>query len=259
MFPKLFQWGDFFIPTYGVLLAIAFLTALWLSSRLGRRVGLNTERIMDIGLIAALSGIAGAKLTMFLFDWDYYSTHPGQIFSLGTLQAAGVFQGGLILAIVVSIWYMRRKHMPVLRTMDVFAPGIAIGHAIGRIGCFVAGCCWGAPTHLPWAVTFTSPESHDRFGTPIDIPLHPSQLYESGAELIILAVLLWMLRRPHRDGAIVAWYLILYSIVRFLVEFVRNHEQALVWGLSLTQWISLATAVAAAALLRKSLTLRPAD
>ena len=123
MFPKLFQWGDFFIPTYGVLLAIAFLTALWLAGRLGRSVGLNTERIMDIGLIAALSGIAGAKLAMFLFDWDYYSAHPGQIFSLGTLQAAGVFQGGLILALFVSIWYMRRKHMPVLRTMDVFAPG----------------------------------------------------------------------------------------------------------------------------------------
>jgi len=249
MFPKLVQWGDFFIPTYGVLLAIAFLTALWLASHLGRRVGLNSERIMDIGLIAALSGIVGAKLAMFLFDWDYYTVHPGQIFSLGTLQAAGVFQGGLILALLVSIWYMRRKRMPVLTTMDVFAPSIALGHAIGRVGCFVAGCCWGAPTHLPWAVTFTNQESHDRFGTPINVPLHPSQLYESGAELIIMAILLWMFRRPHREGAIVAWYLVLYSIVRFFVEFVRNHEQALVWGLSLTQWISLATLAAGAVML----------
>jgi phosphatidylglycerol---prolipoprotein diacylglyceryl transferase len=249
MFPKLFQWGDFFIPTYGVLLAIAFLAALWLAGRLGRSVGLNTERIMDIGLIAALAGIVGAKLAMFLFDWDYYSAHPSQIFSLGTLQAAGVFQGGLILALIVSIWYMGWKRMPVLRTMDVFAPSIALGHAIGRVGCFVAGCCWGAPTHLPWAVTFTSQESHDRFGTPINIPLHPSQLYESGAELVIMAGLIWMFRRPHRDGSIVAWYLVLYSVVRFLVEFVRNHEQSLVWGLSLTQWISLATLAAGAAML----------
>lgn len=252
MFPKLFQWGDLFIPTYGVLLAIAFLTALWLAGRLGRSVGLSTERIMDIGLIAALSGIAGAKLAMFLFDWDYYSAHPSQIFSLGTLQAAGVFQGGLILALIVSIWYMGRKRMPVLRTMDVFAPSIALGHAIGRVGCFVAGCCWGAPTHLPWAVTFTSQESHDRFGTPINIPLHPSQLYESGAELVIMAALIWMFRRPHRDGSIVAWYLVLYSVVRFLVEFVRNHEQSLVWGLSLTQWISLATLAAGAAMLLRA-------
>ncbi len=252
MFPKLFQWGDFFIPTYGVLLAIAFLTALWLAGRLGRSVGLSADRVMDIGLIAALSGIAGAKLAMFLFDWDYYSAHPSQIFSLGTLQAAGVFQGGLILALIVTIWYMRRKRMPVLQTMDVFAPSIALGHAIGRVGCFVAGCCWGAPTHLPWAVTFTNPESHERFGTPINIPLHPSQLYESGAELIIMAILLWLFKRPHRDGSIVAWYLVLYSVVRFLVEFVRNHEQALVWGLSLTQWISLATLAAGAMMLARA-------
>ena len=244
MYPKLVQWGDFFIPTYGVLLAIAFLTALWLAGKLGSRVGLHADRIVDIGLIAALSGIAGAKLGMFLFDWDYFSQHPAQIFSLSTLQAAGVFQTGLLLSIAVSIWYMRRKQMPVLRTMDVFAPGIAIGHAIGRLGCFVAGCCWGTPTHLPWAVTFTSQDSHERFGTPINIPLHPSQLYESGAELIILGVLLAMFRRPHRDGYIVAWYLVLYSLVRFLIEFVRNHEQSLVWGLSLTQWISLATLLA---------------
>ena len=187
---------------------------------------------------------------MFLFDWSYYSTHPRDILVLSTLQAAGVFQGGLILALIVSVWYMRRKRLPVLRTMDVFAPGVALGHAIGRVGCFAAGCCWGAPTSLPWAVTFTNEESHRRFGTPLNQPLHPSQIYESAAELVILAILLRLFARPHRDGSILAWYLILYSLVRFAIEFVRNHEQAPVWGLSLTQWISLATLLAGALLLR---------
>jgi phosphatidylglycerol:prolipoprotein diacylglycerol transferase len=250
MLPKIVEWGDFFLPTYGVLLAIAFLTAIWLAGRLGAKVGIQGDRIMDIGLVAALAGIAGAKLAMFLFDWNYYSAHPGDIFALSTLQAAGVFQGGLILALIVSIWYMRRKRLPVLRTMDVFAPGLALGHAIGRLGCFAAGCCWGAPTNLPWAVTFTNEESHRRFGTPLSQPLHPSQIYESAAELVILAILLRLFARPHRDGSIVAWYLILYSVVRFLIAFVRNHEQSLVGGLSLTQWISLATLLAGALLLR---------
>jgi phosphatidylglycerol:prolipoprotein diacylglycerol transferase len=241
MFPKLIERGDFFVPTYGVLLAAAFLLALWLAARLGSRIGLSSERVTDVGLVAALAGIAGAKLAMFAFDWDYFSANPGQVLTLSTLQAAGVFQGGLILSILVSIWYMRHKQLPVLRTFDVFAPGIALGHAIGRLGCFSAGCCWGAETGLPWAVTFTNRFSHERFGTPVGIPLHPSQLYEAFAELAILAVLLWWFRRPHRDGSVLGLYLVLYSVVRFAVEFVRFHEQPLQAGLSLTQWISLAT------------------
>lgn len=258
MLPKLVSIGDFFLPTYGVLLAIAFLTALWLAGRLGKRAGLNSEHIMDVGLFAAVTGIIGGKLGMFLFDWSYYSSHPGEILTWTTLQAAGVYQTGLILAIVGAIWYMRRKKLPVLRTMDVFAPGVAIGHGIGRLGCFAAGCCWGAPTRLPWSVTFTNPESNERFGTPLNVPLHPSQLYETIAEIGILLALLWMSRRPHRDGAIIAWYLVLYSIVRFLVEFVRFHEQPLQAGLSLTQWISLASLAAGVWMLMRRKVSEPA-
>ena len=256
MFPRLIQIGDFYLPTYGVLLALAFLSALWLAGRLGKRVGLETDRVTDVGLIAALAGIAGAKLTMYLFDWDYFSQRPNEMLSLTTLQAAGVFQGGLILALLAAVWYIRRKRMPLLTTFDVFAAPLALGHAVGRFGCFAAGCCWGSECTLPWAVTFRDPFANERFGTPLNVPLHPSQLYEAGAELAIFGLLMWMFRRAHREGALLGWYLVLYSVVRFLVEFVRYHDQPLQAGLSLTQWISLALLPAGLWLLRRGSAVR---
>ena len=244
MFPKLFSIGKFFLPTYGVLTALAFLAALWIIVRLGRRTGLNSERMTNLGIYCAIAGMAGAKLAMFLFDWRDYAAHPSEIFAFSTLQAAGVFQGGLALAIVVAWWYTRHFHMPGLLVSDAFAPGIAIGHAIGRLGCFAAGCCWGARTNLPWAVTFTNPEANTRFGTPIGVPLHPTQLYECAAELFVFGFLYWRFRKPHRPGEIIGLYLVVSSILRFLIEFVRYHEQALIAGLSLTQWISAVLIVA---------------
>jgi phosphatidylglycerol:prolipoprotein diacylglycerol transferase len=241
MLPKLIDTGSFFIPTYGVLVATAFLVAIWITTRLARRFGMSPERVTDLAIVAAIAGMVGAKLTMFLFDWDYYSRNWREIFSLGTLFAAGVYQGGLALAILVAIWYIRRNRMPLLQTFDIFAPGVAIGHGIGRLGCFAAGCCWGDRCDLPWAVTFTNPDANDITGVPLGVPLHPTQIYEAIAEGVIFLFLMWYVRRPHGEGSVIGWYLILYSAVRFAVEFIRHHEQALVSGLSLTQWISLVT------------------
>ncbi|HXU21967.1 MAG TPA: prolipoprotein diacylglyceryl transferase family protein, partial [Verrucomicrobiae bacterium] len=161
--------------------------------------------------------------------------------SLDTLQAAGVYQTGLLLALVTAIFYMRKTGLPVLKTSDVFAPGVAAGHAVGRLGCFSAGCCWGIECHLPWAVTFTNPDAHKLVGVPLGVPLHPTQLYEAFAETLICIFLLLRTRRAHAAGEILGWYLVLYSVARFLIEFFRNHEQATHLGLSLTQWISLGT------------------
>ncbi len=243
MLPKLISHGDFFLPTYGVMVALAFLAALWIIGRLAREAGLKSEPVMNLGIYCALAGMLGAKLMMFAFDWQVYWNDPGQIFSRETLQAMGVYQGGLILAVITAIVYMRRAHLPALLTSDVFAPGLALGHAIGRIGCFAAGCCWGQECKLPWAVTFTNPNAHQLTGVPLGIPLHPTQLYESIAEALIFVYLYRKFHQPHREGAIIGLYLVLYSIVRFTVEFVRNHEQALPFNgpFSLTQWISLAT------------------
>lgn len=249
MFPKLVEIGGFFVPTYGFLVALAFLVGLWVSVRLAKSVGINSQNVTNLAVYCALAGIVGAKLMMFVFDAGYYSQHPDEIFSLSTLQAGGVFHGGLLLALITAYVYMRRQKLPPLQTADIFAPGIAIGHAIGRIGCFAAGCCWGDRCDSPWAVTFTDPDANRLVGVPLGIPLHPTQLYESAAEIIIFAILWRAIHRPHEKGSVIGLYLVLYGIARFLIEFVRAHEQSLKWGLSNTQWIALVLCAAGAWLL----------
>jgi len=253
MFPKLISIGNFFIPTYGTLVAIGFLAALWVVTRLGKRAKLPSERVTNLAIYCALAGLAGAKLFMILFDFKAYWNDPGSLLSLSTLQAAGVYQGGFVVAFAVALLYMRRQNLPILATCDVFAPGIALGQAIGRLGCFSAGCCWGIETHLPWAVTFHNPQAAELTGVPLGTPLHPTQLYESAADALIFLFLYLRIGKAHTSGAILGWYLTLYSAARFVIEFFRFHEQGLHLGLSYTQWISLATLAAGVTLLSSSI------
>ena len=239
MYPKLISIGSFFIPTYGVLVALGFLAGLMVTMRLATRAGLSAEKVTNLAVYCAISGVLGAKLFMFLFDFRYYLQNPGEIFTISTLQAAGVFHGGFIAALIVAALYMRKQKLPVLQTMDIFAPGVAIGQAIGRLGCFAAGCCWGRECDLPWGVRFRSDFAAP---VPLDKPLHPVQLYESFCNFLLFALLYKLAQRPHRPGQVIGLYLVVYSSVRFCVEFFRNHEQSLVLDLSLTQWISLGTA-----------------
>jgi phosphatidylglycerol:prolipoprotein diacylglycerol transferase len=239
MYPTIFGIG--WLHTYGFLVAVAFLVALWMTGRFARERGLNPDSVTNLGVYCAIAGIVGAKLMMFVIDAPYYAEHPGEIFSLSTLQAGGVFYGGLIAALVVAVWYLRKTGLPAFQTADVFAPGIALGHGIGRLGCFAAGCCWGAQCDRPWAVTFTNPEAKQLVGVPLNVPLHPTQIYEAAAEFLIFAILLWRIRRPYAKGAIISLYLVLYSTARFLVEFYRVHDQPNPFGgpLNTSQWISL--------------------
>jgi phosphatidylglycerol---prolipoprotein diacylglyceryl transferase len=249
LFPKLFHIGSFYLPTYGVLVALGFLAGLWVAVRLARRIGTPSELITNLAVYCALAGLIGAKILMIIFDWGDPQKPP--IFSLATLQAAGVWQGGLLLAIIVAILYIRHNKLPLLDTFDAFAPGVAIGHAIGRIGCFAAGCCWGNRCDLPWAVTFHNPEAADLTGVPLGVPLHPSQIYEMLSECALFAFLYWRFGKPHSAGKIMGMYLVLSSALRFLIEFTRFHEQGLHWGLSLTQWIAIALAIGGVALLAR--------
>jgi phosphatidylglycerol:prolipoprotein diacylglycerol transferase len=246
MLPKLISIGSFYIPTYGLLVALGFLAGLGAMLRLAKRAGLNHDNVTNLAFYCAIAGVLGAKLFMFLFDLPEYLRDPGQIFTLATLQAAGVFHGGFIAALVVAVLIMRSHKMPVFETMDVFAPGVAIGQAIGRLGCFAAGCCWGRECDLPWGVRFRSDFAAP---VPLDKTLHPVQLYESAANFLIFAVLYRLCSKDHRPGQVIGWYLVLYSATRFIVEFFRVHEQSLVGPFSLTQWISIGLLALGAAIL----------
>ena len=227
-----------FLHTYGVLVALAFLAGVWMAARLARGAGIDPDAVTNLGIYCLLAAMAGAKLMMLAVDADARR----DIFSWSTLQAGGIFYGGLLAALAVAWWYMRKTGLPPLATADVFAPAIALGHAIGRLGCFSAGCCWGLDCHRPWAVTFRDPVAHDITGVPLGVPLHPTQLYESFAEFLIFVILYRQIRKPHGRGAIIALYLMLYGAARFVVEFYRYHEQGNLWGgaLDTSQVISLA-------------------
>ena len=222
MFPQLFHFGSFAVPTYGVLVATGVLVGLWISVRNSARQGIKPENAWDLGIAVVLAGILGSKILYILVDWHTYAQHPGAIFSLATVQAGGVFSGGLIAGFSIAAWFVRKHHMPALATCDAFAPGLALGHAIGRLGCFAAGCCYGKETSHWWGVTFTSPVAAANAGTPLGRALEPTQLIESAAELLIFFLLTWMFSRKKFDGQILGTYFFVYGIARFLIEFLRD-------------------------------------
>ncbi len=222
MFPRLFHIGNFSLPTYGLLVSLGVLTGLWISVRNSEKQGIDPEHAWNFGILVVLSGIVGAKVLYLINDWGYYTTHPGEIFSFATLQAGGVFSGGLIGAIVAAAWYLRKNRMPALRTCDAFAPGLALGHAIGRLGCFAAGCCYGKPTAHFWGVTFKNPLAAQWVGTPLGVPLEPTQLFESAVELANFFILMWLIKRKKFDGQVFGAYLFLYGVARYFLEFIRD-------------------------------------
>ncbi len=255
---QLFRWspGPFTLHTYGVLLAIAFLAGLYVVSRQAKRAGLDPGRVTDMAVWVLIAGLVGAKLLLLAVDWRFYTQNPRQL--LGIFQSGGVFYGGLVAGILVAWFYARRYRLPGWKTADVLAPGVVLGQAIGRLGCFSAGCCWGKPSHLPWAVTFTDLNAARQVGTPMDIPLHPSQLYESFAAFLIFFFLVWLARRQSFQGQVALAYVTLYSIVRFSLEFLRGDVERGLWfgrTLSTSQIVAILLLVAVAIIyprLRKS-------
>src|SRR5215831_13732568 len=188
MYPRLVELGPISVYTYGVLLAAAYLLGLRLAMARAKTRGLDAVRVLDLGIYIIISALIGAKLLLLVTDFQAFRNDPRELLTLA--RSGGVFYGGLILAVVVAIWFIRRVGLPLWTTCDVFAPGIALGHIVGRFGCLFAGCCYGRPTNLPWGITFRDPFAQANVGTPLNVPLHPTQLYEAGAELIILIVLL---------------------------------------------------------------------
>ena len=222
MFPQLLHYGRFFLPTYGVLVSTGVLIGLWISVRNSERIGIDGDKAWNLGILVVLCGILGAKILYVINEWSYYRAHPGEIFSIATLQAGGVFSGGLLAAFAAAAWYVWRNHLPALGTCDAFAPGLALGHAIGRLGCFAAGCCYGKPTHHWWGVVFRNPLAREITGTPLGIPLEPTQLFEFAVELANFIFLMWMLKRRKFEGQIIGAFMFIYGIARFFLEFIRD-------------------------------------
>lgn len=243
MFPRLFTVGHLFtLHTYGLLVALGLLVGIWMAGRFARRVGVDPDHLWNLGVYMALAGLLGAKVFLVFSEWSYYSGNLGRIFSLETLHAGGVWYGGLIFAILVGGLYSWHYHLNFISLADAYAPGIALGHAFGRLGCFSAGCCWGRPAEVAWAVTFTDPYANQVVGVPLGIPLHPTQLYEAAAELIIFFLLVLLWRRRSFSGQIFAAYLMLYSVARFIIEFFRGDPRGAYYfngALSFPQVVSI--------------------
>ena len=238
MHPILVEIGGFPVYTYGVLLAAAYLLGLQFALMRARTRGLDPNRVMDLGIWIIISALLGARLLLFIVDFDRYSRDPGEL--LGLLRSGGVFYGGLIAAVAVALWYLRKHRMPMWTVTDVFAPGIALGHVVGRMGCLFAGCCFGRPTTVPWAITFHNEYAARNVGTPLGIPLHPTQLYEAGAELLILVLLLATERKGRPFPGRTFWsYMFLYGVSRFIIEFYRGDSRGVVGAFSTSQFVSI--------------------
>jgi phosphatidylglycerol:prolipoprotein diacylglycerol transferase len=211
------------------MLIIGFLLGLWRAVRAGRRAGIAPERVADTALVVLISGIVGARALYLLLQvprdgWRVFAEFP-RIWEGGLS-----FHGGLIAAVAAGAIYLRAKKTPFLRMADVMAPSAAIAYAFARVGCFLNGCCYGTASNLPWAVNFCDPTTHSVTG-----PRHPAQLYASAASMVIF-VILTRIERLHRPaGFVFFWYLFLYSVYRFAIEFVRRGATADVWLFGLTQ------------------------
>lgn len=231
------------LPTYGVMLAIALLVGWTWFVRLARRDGIEESIASSIVFWAAIAGILGAKLGLVLVEPSYYLGHPRQLLSAEFLSSAGVVWTGVIAGLGTLLWLGRRARLPLGTLLDAATLPLPLSQAIGRFGCLFAGCCFGAPTTLPWGITYHDLDAHLRTSVPLGTPLHPAPLYESAWHLAaVLPALCWVRRHRKHHGEVVLAYLAIYGVGRFVIERTRGDEVRgiLAGGLSTSQWISLA-------------------
>lgn len=238
------------MPTYGFMAALGLLVGLWVCVRNAKRIGVDEDYAWNLGILAILSAVIGAKVLFILDDWQHYLSTPRDLLDWNLFRAGGWWEGGVIAAVAVSAWYIRKHHLKVLQICDAFAPGIALGHAFGRIGCFAAGCCYGKPTDLPWGVTFSNTLAQQWVGTPLGVKLQPTQLYESAFEFLNFLFLSWLFKHKKFDGQVIGAYLVTYGVARFFFEFLRGDpDRGNVAGvMSLVQLIMIFFVIAGGAL-----------
>ena len=228
MHPILFEFGNFRIYSYGVMVALGFLIAVYLTSREAHRIGIAPQKIFDLGLYILILGIIGARALHVILDFGHYVNHPLEIIMIN--KGGLAFHGGLLTGIIGAWLLIKRNRMPLWKTADIFMPNVALGQAIGRIGCFLNGCCYGRPTissigiHLPGHI----------------FPLHPTQLYSSIFLLLTFFVLKKIYTKKKFDGIVFFSYLVIFSFGRFFIDFYRGDLRTVLFGLKTSQLISIA-------------------
>lgn len=206
--------------SYGFLIAIGFLLSLWFMTYEAKRLKENSDRFIDISFYLLITGIIGSRIVHVLVDDPaYYSQNPTDIIKIW--QGGLTFYGGLIPAIPLGIYLIKKYNLPLWKSADIFGASLPIGMAFGRMGCFSAGCCYGKETDLPFGITFTNPESLAKLG----IPLHPTQIYEASGDILIFGILFFLRKKKKFNGQIFWTFTLLYSILRFFVELYRGDKR----------------------------------
>jgi phosphatidylglycerol:prolipoprotein diacylglycerol transferase len=247
MKPILFEIGGFQIHTFGLLVGLGFVAGLWLAARLARNAGLRPELVYDLAVPwIVLGALAGARTVYVVSYWDRDFAGRPWFEAFQVWRGGLVFYGGLIGGTLAAMLRLKWLRLPMWRVGDCLAPGIAMGHAFGRIGCLFNGCCYGHPANVPWAIRFPK-------GTlPLDVPVHPTQIYESLLNLGLAGALAWFHGRRRFDGQVFALYLVAYAFVRSFTEWFRGdyavRSVPLAGVLTPGQTTSLATLAAGIAL-----------
>lgn len=251
MFPRLITTPYYTLHTFGVLLAAAYMTALWWLVRTGRREGLHPDTLTSLGFWAIFGAILGAKALMVVRALPDYLAQPRELFSASFLTSAGDFYGGFIGGVAASVIFFRlNPSLSFWPLADLCAPAIALGQGIGRIGCLMAGDDYGSAASVPWAITFTDPDAAAIGGAPLGIPLHPVQLYESVFCFALFGLLVWLARRKTFDGQILLAYSVLYAVGRFVIEYFRGDlDRGFLFGglFSTSQFIAIVVVLLALA------------
>lgn len=231
MKPVLFELGPFTIHSYGLMIVIgAFLGYQYLAYAAHKNFGINKDLIGNLIFIIAISAFVGGKFLFYLEDPKYYFGNPSNMIS--NLGGGFVFFGSLLFAVPATIWYFRKHKWPVIPLLDHLAITALTVHAFGRIGCFMAGCCHGIPTDSKFGVTFTDPLSQ---AEPLNVALHPTQLYEFTMLSLIALFLIWFSKRKTFHGQVFLMYLMIYSVGRSIIEEFRGDEAR---GFVFDGWLS---------------------
>ena len=247
MHPVLFTLGPVTIASYGLMNALAYFACIGYLIHYRKRINIEKTMLWDIVFVIIISAILGGKIAFFIFGRaELGATFAEQVknFFL-TFRYGVVFFGGLILAVASMLVFMKKKKLPVLKTADFLIIAVPLGQAIGRIGCFLAGCCHGREWHSAWAVTFTDPRS---VVDPqlLGIPVYPVQLWESAVCLVIFAILHFSYAKKKHNGGIFSAYVVMYGLARAGLEYFRgDYRGGFYMGMSPSQWIGILAAIAA--------------